>query len=170
MMAVSFLSILFGVLAMFGKKPQPEATGSQHLAKAKAEGLSIERLILARTIYGEARGEGRAGMEAVASVILNRAAQGGWWGSTPSEVALKASQFSVWNVDDPNRAIIERLAPGEGDRVFDQAWEIAGRALDGKLGDRTNGATHYYAKSISAPYWTSSLTETARIGNHIFFT
>ena len=41
--------------------------------------------ILARTIYGEARGESISGMEAVASVVLNRVAFAKrrgcfWWG------------------------------------------------------------------------------------------
>ena len=36
---------------------------------------------LARTIWGEARGEGSAGMQAVANVVMNRAAIGGWWGN-----------------------------------------------------------------------------------------
>lgn len=42
--------------------------------------------ILARTIYGEARGESISGMEAVASVVLNRVAFAKrrgrfWWGN-----------------------------------------------------------------------------------------
>ncbi len=41
--------------------------------------------VLARTIYGEARGESISGMEAVASVVLNRVAfskrrRRYWWG------------------------------------------------------------------------------------------
>lgn len=43
--------------------------------------------ILARTIYGEARGESISGQEAIASVILNRVAFAKrrgryWWGNT----------------------------------------------------------------------------------------
>ena len=47
--------------------------------------------ILARTIYGEARGESISGMEAVASVVLNRVAFAKrrgcfWWGNSIAEV------------------------------------------------------------------------------------
>ena len=41
---------------------------------------------MARTIWGEARGEGTAGMVAVGNVILNRVAAGSWYGLSVSEV------------------------------------------------------------------------------------
>ena len=65
---------------------------------------------LARTVWGEARGEGEAGMAAVAAVIRNRidvsAAHGGkyWWGRDWISVCQARSQFSCWNPGDPNRA------------------------------------------------------------------
>lgn len=58
--------------------------------------------ILARTIYGEARGEPWEGKIAVAWVVRNRAERGGWWGDTIREVCLKPWQFSCWNETDPN--------------------------------------------------------------------
>lgn len=57
---------------------------------------------LTKTIWGEARGEGREGMIAVAWVILNRASIGGWWGNSIETVCLKPWQFSCWNANDPN--------------------------------------------------------------------
>ena len=51
---------------------------------------------LARTLWGEARGEGRAGMQAVANVIRNRAARPGWWGrSVVQPKRLFAARRSV---------------------------------------------------------------------------
>ena len=38
--------------------------------------------IMARTIYGEARGEGQRGMQAVANVIMNRVKAGSWYGAS----------------------------------------------------------------------------------------
>ena len=69
--------------------------------------------ILARTIYGEARGESISGQEAIASVILNRVAFAKrrgryWWGNTIAGVCLAPWQFSCWNENDLNRKIIER--------------------------------------------------------------
>lgn len=42
-------------------------------AGLKQSGQSKEIDVLARTIYGEARGEGMQGMQAVANVVMNRA-------------------------------------------------------------------------------------------------
>ena len=59
--------------------------------------------VMARTVYGEGRGDSHEGRLAIAHVILNRARAGGWWGSAISEVCLKRWQFSCWNAGDPNR-------------------------------------------------------------------
>ena len=71
--------------------------------------------ILARTIYGEARGESISGMEAVASVVLNRVAFANrrgrfWWGNSIAEVCRAPKQFSCWNRNDPNYRLICRVA------------------------------------------------------------
>ncbi|MDY6408142.1 MAG: cell wall hydrolase [Pseudomonadota bacterium] len=65
--------------------------------------MDSETEILAKTLYGEARGEGISGLEAVANVILNRVKHPCWWGKSIQEVCLKPMQFSCWNTDDPNR-------------------------------------------------------------------
>ena len=127
-----------------------------------------EQLILAQTIYGEARGEGREGMEAVANVVMNRVRAGGWWGNSVIGVALKPWQFSAWNENDPNRAIIENKRPDQGDLVFDLAYDIAGEALRGELADRTGGATHYHTKAI-LPGWADETKLVADIGAHLFY-
>ena len=119
---------------------------------------------MARTIYGEARGEGVRGMQAVANVIMNRVRAGGWYGASVKDVVLKPYQFSCWNENDPNRKIIlnataEQLAT---------ARSIADKAIAGELPDITGGATNYHAKSVN-PYWAASMTKTATIGNHIFY-
>ena len=123
--------------------------------------------ILAKTIYGEARGEGLTGMEAVANVIINRAKHPGWWGKTVREVCLKPYQFSCWNPDDPNRKKLE--GDLSADPIFDVCLRIARRALGGVLPDRTKGATHYHALSVS-PKWASALVPNVQIGNHLFYT
>lgn len=126
------------------------------------------QLVMARTMYGEARGEGATGMQAVGNVILNRSLVGGWWGDDVISVALKPWQFSTWNANDPNRDKIASLQPGDND-LFDQAYEIAGALLRDELPDVTGGATHYYADYIDAPNWTAGAIQTATIGRHLFF-
>lgn len=120
---------------------------------------------MARTIYGEARGEGKKGMQAVANVIMNRVKKGGWYGASIKDVVLKPYQFSCWNENDPNRMIIINANAAQ----LKTAREIADKVISGELKDITGGATHYYANSISAPYWTKSMTKTATVGNHYFY-
>lgn len=122
--------------------------------------------LLARTMWGEARGEGSKGMQAVANVVMNRVEKGGWWGATVKDVVLKKSQFSCWNENDQNRAKL--LSVTTADTNFWTAKKLAALAYNGQLDDITGGATHYHAKSV-LPAWASKLTWTATIGNHIFY-
>jgi N-acetylmuramoyl-L-alanine amidase len=131
---------------------------------------SIEIDTLARTLWGEARGEGTAGMEAVANVVLNRvkiATENNgrwWWGTNIIQVCQKPYQFSCWNRSDPN---FQKLQAVDGkDLYFATAMRIAARAES--LKDATNGATHYHARGTD-PYWARGETPVAAIGNHIFY-
>lgn len=127
--------------------------------------------ILARTIYGEARGEPILGKEAVASVILNRIKRaqkaGGkyWWGATIKMVCLKPWQFSCWNRKDVNREKI--LSVTKNNRNFQICLRIARKAIAGQLKDRTEGATHYHATAV-APIWARGRMYAAEIGRHHF--
>ena len=127
--------------------------------------------VLARTLYGEARGEGLPGIEAVACVILNRVAFAKargryWWGSTVSQVCLKPGQFSCWNANDPNRKKL--LAINPRDPASRLCKRIARRAMVGDLRDTTDGATHYHTDAVD-PYWARGQVPVAEIGNHLFY-
>lgn len=127
--------------------------------------------VLARTIWGEARAESQAGMEAVASVVLNRVAvaqrRGGyWWGGDIISVCQKPYQFSCWNRSDPN---YPKLIAVRADNIhFATCLRIARRAIAGALADRTGGATHYHADYV-APYWAAGQKPTIIIGRHLFY-
>lgn len=124
---------------------------------------------MARTAWGEARGEGQAGMQAVINVIMNRVKAGGWYGTTPKDVCLKKSQFSVWNKNDPNYT--KMLAVDEKDSSFKMAKALATLAYNGQLADITNGATNYLALGSlsSVPSWVTKMEQVASIGNHTFY-
>lgn len=128
--------------------------------------------VLARTLYGEARGELVRGKEAVASVVINRVRRardrGGvyWWGHDIESVCKKPWQFSCWNVNDPNRAKIERV--DENNRTFQTCLRIARRAIAGAMKDPTDGATHYHVRSMTPP-WAQTKKASAIIGNHAFY-
>ena len=158
------------------KKPKLTALDSQSLSGEKKTMHDFYREmeidVLARTLWGEARGEGAAGMEAVACVILNRVAvaqeHGGkyWWGNNIIQVCQKPYQFSCWNRSDPNFKILQEV--DAKNLYFVTALRIARRAVIGALTDSTSGATHYHTKDI-APHWAKSETPTATIGHHIFY-
>ena len=127
--------------------------------------------IMARTIFGEARGESHEGKLAVANVILNRFSL---WDSHPhfgtgtiESVCLAPWQFSCWNENDPNLAIIKAVS--FSDPVFAECLQIASDALIGGVEDNTNGATFYYAKGSPLPKWAFGKDPCAIIGNHFFF-
>lgn len=121
--------------------------------------------VLARTIFGEARGEHFEGQVAVAWVIKNRAARGHRFGTGIRGVCLAPKQFSCWNEDDPNREVI-RAATFE-DPAFLRAHGIAALVLRGDLEDPTHGADHYHTTTIW-PKWAESMAVRAVIGNHKF--
>lgn len=121
--------------------------------------------IVARTAYGEARGEGSEGLYAVCCVIRNRVRDPGWWGNTWSSVCLKRAQFSCWNPGDPNRAVIEQV--NESEHRFRMARKVAQRVIDGSP-DITDGATHYHTRDV-APAWSQGRRPTMTIGAHLFY-
>jgi len=123
---------------------------------------------MARTVYGEARGEGAAGMTAVAWVIKNRAAKPGWWGHDIESVCRARMQFDCWNANDPNSA--KCAAVTLADPYFAEATNICSAVISGATPDPTDGATYYYAKSMPhPPEWAVGKTPTATIGSQIFF-
>jgi len=124
--------------------------------------------LLARTIWGEARGEGPEGMAAVAAVIMNRAndPRRRWWGNTIREVIERPWQFTVWALDDANRRAM--LAVTRNDPVYRTALLIALDAVNGRLADPTGGATHYAVEGTAAE-WIKTATQLAEIGRHVFY-
>lgn len=126
---------------------------------------------LARTLWGEARGEGVRGMQAVANVIMNRyrlsrinASAAKRWGDTVAAICTKSKQFSVWNIGDPNRAKMQSVT--SADPQFRDALAVADKALRFVLPDITSGSTSYYTGKT--PYWAAGETPIAQIGSHTF--
>lgn len=136
----------------------------------------VDRDVLARTLWGEARGEGLPGIVAVAWSIRNRVdmdlhndGKPDWWGEGYTEVCKKPYQFSCWNKQDPNYQFLtgaKRIPPAE----FLICRIAAEQVIGGQTPDPTGGATHYYATTMpKAPIWTAGAKQTLRLGHHIFF-
>jgi spore germination cell wall hydrolase CwlJ-like protein len=130
--------------------------------------------IVAKTIYGEARGEyqsktgGLPSLIAVANVILNR------YISTNDkrlieDICTKPKQFSCWNKCDPNFRVISGELSASADSIYGICETVAKEVVLGHWPDITKGATNYYSKSMKAPpYWASHGDVTMMIGNHVF--
>ena len=126
---------------------------------------------LARTIYGEARGESALGRQAVANVVMNRVALADvhpHFGLGSVASACKApGQFSCWSANDPNLFTITHV--NDGTPLFAECLDIAQTAVDGQLDDATGGATYYANLDVCTPPWLGDATETVKIGKHTFF-
>lgn len=166
--AIAFISFLSAGLILWIKSAGASFTVDQ--AAFYDEG-DIDTL--ARTIWGEARGDGNTGMQAVACVILNRykaaeasLAKSRQFGADITAICKKPYQFSCWLASDPNLAKI--LAVNTSTDSFASAVSIAKGVLSGSLPDITNGANHYHTSSVS-PSWSSGATAVAVIGSHEFY-
>lgn len=134
-------------------------------------------LTLARTLWGEARGEPLDGQIAVAWVIRNRAQRPAFAGVLAGRAGavmhccLAPWQFSCWNDSDPNRA---KLLVLREDQCRGQMG-VASNVLDGLVADPTGGADHYHTIARPAwatpwpPDWAATMPETARFGGHVFY-
>ncbi len=129
--------------------------------------------ILARTIFGEARGEyyrvdgGLASLIAIANVIKNRQKQQTWYGKTIVEICQKPYQFSCWNTDDPN---LKLIATTITDPLFDICLNVAERVIKDDWPDLTQGCDHYHASTMSTfPVWSLTAKPKIKIGRHIFY-
>ena len=125
--------------------------------------------VLARTLYGEARNQGSAGLCAVANVVLNRANHmPRRYGALITNVCLKAWQFRCFNDNDSD---LDRIAqPRISGAVMYRCRIVAAMAMDGLLVDNTGGATHYHHEAIN-PWWTDCkcMIYQLQIKNHLFY-
>lgn len=136
--------------------------------------------LTALCLWREARGEGQAGLTAVACVIRNRVNK---HSTTPMAEVVKPWAFSSMTAKgDPELT----LYPMDNDPQWVQAQLIAGNVLDNATGDITGGSTLYYnpkgivttdvytlpsGQSIPWPQgWSQAAAKyQCRIGQHYFF-
>ncbi len=131
--------------------------------------------VLARTIYGEARGEyfrsdgGIASLVCVANVIVNRAKKPKRYGENIAKICKRPYQFSCWNKNDPNCMILSKVQQGD-DKIFDLCLQVAENVLKGQWPDLTDGANHYHASWMKTyPAWSMGHVPTKRAGQHLFY-
>ena len=109
--------------------------------------------LLARLIYGEARGESYVGQVAVGAVVMNRIKSSSF-PNTMSGVIYQRYAFTA--VDDGQI----NLTPNA------TAKKAAQDAMNGW--DPTYGALYYYNPATATSSWIFSRKTTVTIGNHVF--
>ena len=130
----------------------PNATYHFHpfafIAKFMDKNTEDDSIYLARTIYGEARGQSYESKVAVGWIIKNRLATGRW-GDTYKSVVTARLQFTCWNhnIDPQGYAAIHN--------PLGQAWEDCKRAARAVMSasDDTNplpGAVNYYSPTAQS--------------------
>ena len=140
---------------------KPEAQAVDPIGR---EPLDDAITCLARTIYWEARGESTADMEAIASVVMNRLGHEGF-PNTICEVVRQgreqgSCQFSWWCDGRSDQA--------KDDESYAIAKEIARKALNRQLTDRTAGALYFHQRNAT-PGWAAKYTRTVAIGKFVFY-
>lgn len=109
--------------------------------------------LLARLVYGEARGESYTGQVAVASVVLNRLKNSGF----PNTIAGVIYQSGAFDVVSDGQI---NLTPNQ------TAIKAAQDALNGW--DPSYGAIYYFNPSTATNKWIWSRPMTVTIGRHRF--
>ncbi|MFZ3585021.1 cell wall hydrolase [Loktanella sp. DJP18] len=115
---------------------------------------------LAVAIYHEARNQSEFGQRAVASVILQRAAVKGRWGSKPCDVVVPV-QFSFMLTRYTFEAITERDA-------WQRSVAVARATLAIGPLPELQGADHYHTTGVN-PGWASRIILVRQIGDHKFY-
>lgn len=152
---------------------------AKEILKKLAE-MSDEEL-LARLVWGEARGESIEGKLAVAHVVMNRVKSGKYGGKGGVKgVVLKPWQFSCFNATDPNLKLMLGPLGGHDAPIFQECLAVARMTLEGITIDPTSrkeegaGATHYFNPRVVNGGWPASwdpkkMHFLGRIGGHDFY-
>lgn len=134
-----------------------------------------DHMLLAATMWGEARGEGAEAMRAVGHVVMNRYhnENSARYGTNLRGVILRPWQFSAWNHGDPNRDRMLRLVagwrpPGADGDAWLMARALARDIMTGRSTDPTGGALYYHTQEVN-PSWNRSGEVSTVLGSHIFY-
>ncbi|WP_201190078.1 cell wall hydrolase [Pseudomonas fluorescens] len=119
---------------------------------------------LARSIYWEAKGKSSADMEAVASVVMNRLGHEGFPDTVCAVVKQgsesKNCQFSWWCDGRPDTV--------QEATQYAIAKEIARKALNKQLNDRTHGAMYFHDRNVK-PDWAKKYLKTTETEMFLFY-
>lgn len=120
---------------------------------------------LTTAVYYEARGEGQAGMQAVAQVVLNRARHAAF----PQTVCGVVYQGAGRRTGCQFSFVCDGSINGRREGgAWERARRVAANALSGQVYAPVGNATHFHTTAVR-PRWSSSLTRVTQVGSHIFY-
>tara|TARA_B100000519_G_scaffold185482_2_gene180687 strand:+ start:2843 stop:3394 length:552 start_codon:yes stop_codon:yes gene_type:complete len=147
------------------------------------EVLTRDEQIVAATLLGEARGEGRCGVYAVGCVLQQRSINRNL---SPAEICLQNDQFSCWEIGGKKLTLLEanKKYYNQGGPIM-YARQLARMIVAKRPLDRTfvGNADHFHAQwkmkknkqgkmekvLVKSPYWAKKENFTVIIGNHKFY-
>lgn len=120
---------------------------------------------LTQAVYYEARGEGEAGMRAVAQVILNRVRHPAYPKTICNVVYQGAERRTGCQFSFTCSGVMGR-------RVESGAWKrahvVASAALNGAVAKSVGSSTHFHTLEVR-PVWRHRMDHIATVGNHAFY-
>ncbi|WP_174300553.1 cell wall hydrolase [Caulobacter sp. S45] len=119
---------------------------------------------LAQAVYYEAANQPLEGRQAVAQVVLNRLHHP----SYPKSVCGVVYQGAPRRGCQFTFACDGSMARTPAPRNWQDAVDVAQRAMDGFIEDAVGASTHYHTLAVR-PTWSAQLTPTVRIGAHQFY-
>ena len=144
----------------------PPAYFKEEVTVIKNNQLITEAGLVTATIVMEAGGEPFEGQVAVAKVIRERMRLGHFSDGSLTGTVLRPMQFSCWNGDNPSRAMICALAPG--DERCETAWDAWKESEKSTI--LPEGTVLYHADYVK-PKWALSerVKFVKQIGRHLFY-
>ncbi|HEY3815031.1 MAG TPA: cell wall hydrolase [Caulobacteraceae bacterium] len=119
---------------------------------------------LTQAVYFEARGEGLAGMQAVAQVVLNRVRHPAFpktiCGVVFQGAGAGGCQFSF--------ACDGSMHRGVEAEAWRRSRDVAAKALGGYVMTAVGNATHFHTVEVN-PGWRSTMLRVAQVGTQIFY-
>lgn len=136
-------------------------------SNTKIKMSKYDREILAKTVYGEARGEDVVGMFAVCNTVFNRVRSNHPLFKNDTSIAkacLRKKQYSCWNSHHIHNF------DGKSD-IYHKILEVVDIALMAYNSgdDYSHHATHYFKKNTPAPDWIHDMKHTVTIDDHLFY-
>ncbi len=133
-----------------------------HMTGALEEGRDLD--CLTQAVYYEARGEGQAGMQAVAQVVLNRVRHPAF----PKSVCAVVYQGAAEGACQFSFACDGSIRRGVEADAWRRSRDVAARALQGYVMPEVGNATHFHTTAVT-PGWRADLLRVAQVGSHVFY-